>query len=142
MKKKGTVQFDSPDRLNVIVEGSKVIGDMITESNLRIDGEVLGNVSSATKVVIGQTGKIKGNLTCNEGDIEGLVEGKLEINGLLILRANADIQGEIATTKLQVEEGANFSGQCNMNTATKSIPINKAKTSTFKETEEHENVVY
>ena len=40
MKKKGAISYDSPDKLNVIVQGSKVIGDMITESNLRIDGVV------------------------------------------------------------------------------------------------------
>jgi len=106
--------MDSPDRLNVIVDGSKVIGDMITESNLRVDGEVVGNVSSAAKVVIGATGYIKGNLTCAEADIEGRVEGVLKIDGLLTLRSNANIEGEITTGKFQVEEGARFSGNCKM----------------------------
>lgn len=118
MKKKGNVQFDSPERLNIIVNGSKVIGDLITDSNLRIDGEVLGNVSSASKVVIGQTGVIKGNLTCAEGDIEGTVEGTLTIDGLLTLRAKSCIEGEITTSKLQVEEGAQFSGNCKMSNLT------------------------
>ena len=114
MKKKTSVQFDSPDRLNVIVEGSKVIGDLITESNLRVDGVVVGNVSSAAKVVIGQTGSIKGNLTSADADIEGRVDGALKIEGLLALRSNATIEGEISTAKLQVEEGAKFSGNCKM----------------------------
>ena len=118
MKKKGNVQYDSPERLNIIVNGSKVIGDLITDSNLRIDGEVLGNVSSASKVVIGQTGVVKGNLTCAEGDIEGSVEGTLIIDGLLTLRAKSNIEGEITTAKLQVEEGAQFSGSCKMNNFT------------------------
>lgn len=114
MKKKGNVQFDSPDRLNVIVEGSKVIGDMITESNLRIDGEVKGNVSSASKVVIGKNGNILGNLTCADADIEGTVKGILKVDALTILRETANIEGEITTSKLQVEEGAQFSGNCKM----------------------------
>jgi cytoskeletal protein CcmA (bactofilin family) len=124
MKKKGNVQFDSPERLNIIVNGSKVIGDLITDSNLRIDGEVLGNVSSASKVVIGQTGIIKGNLTCAEGDIEGSVDGTLKIDGLLTLRAKSSIEGEITTSKFQVEEGAQFSGTCKMsNFTTVSEPV-------------------
>lgn len=114
MKKKGNVTFESPDRLNVIVEGSKIIGDMIMESNLRIDGLVEGNVSAASKVVIGKSGVIKGNLTCGDADIEGSVEGVLKIDGLLALRSTANINGEITTGKLQVEEGANFSGNCTM----------------------------
>lgn len=114
MKKKANVQFDSPDRLNVIVEGSKVIGDMITESNLRIDGEVKGNVSSASKVVIGKNGHILGNLTCADADIEGTIKGILKVDSLTILRETSRIEGEITTSKLQVEEGAQFSGNCKM----------------------------
>tara|TARA_R110002072_G_scaffold251518_2_gene410385 strand:- start:6280 stop:6687 length:408 start_codon:yes stop_codon:yes gene_type:complete len=115
MRKKGNEQASNPDRLNIIVEGSKVIGDMITESNLRIDGIVEGNISSASKVVIGKTGSIKGNLTCGEADIEGLVNGTLKIENLLSLRSSANIEGEIFTGKFEMEEGAEFSGNCKMN---------------------------
>ena len=114
MKKKSNVQFDSPDRLNVIVEGSKVIGDMITESNLRIDGEVKGNVTSASKVVIGKNGVILGNLTCTNADIEGDIKGIIKTESLTILRATAKIEGEITTAQLHIEEGAQFSGNCKM----------------------------
>lgn len=114
MKKKSNIQFDSPERLNVIVEGSKVIGDMITESNLRIDGEVKGNVTSAAKVVIGKNGSVFGNLTCADADIEGDVIGVIKVDALTILRATAKIDGEITTAKLQIEEGAQFSGNCRM----------------------------
>ncbi|HIP31871.1 MAG TPA: polymer-forming cytoskeletal protein [Crocinitomicaceae bacterium] len=114
MRKKGNELASNPDRLNVIVEGSKVMGDMITESNLRIDGEVIGNVSSAAKVVVGKTGIIKGNLTCAEADVEGKIEGVIKTDALLILRSSANIEGEITTGKFQVEEGAEFSGTCTM----------------------------
>lgn len=114
MKKKGTTTYESPDRLNVIVEGSKVMGDMITQSNLRIDGEVIGNVSTAAKVVIGKSGIIKGDLNCGEADIEGNITGNMKIDGLLTLRSTANVNGEMTTAKLQVEEGAQFSGNCNM----------------------------
>lgn len=116
MKMRGKMPSDSPERLNVIVEGSKIIGDIITESNLRIDGEVLGNVTSASKVVVGTTGKIKGNLICKDADIEGFVEGTLKLDGLLSLRSSSNIIGEITTSKIQIDEGAQFSGNCKMNT--------------------------
>ena len=130
--------MDSPDRLNVIVEGSRVLGDMITESNLRIDGEVQGNVTVASKVVIGKSGFIKGNLTCGAADIEGRVEGILKVEDLLSLRASANIEGEITTSKLQVEEGANFSGNCVMSNYKSSAPKPQAQKSAATE----ENIVY
>ncbi|GAB5416746.1 MAG: hypothetical protein Crog4KO_22350 [Crocinitomicaceae bacterium] len=136
MKKRATVAPDSPDRLNVIVEGSKVIGDMITESNLRIDGEVKGNVTVAAKIVIGKSGRINGNLTCSSADIEGNVEGFIKVDDLLSLRATANIQGEITTAKLQVEEGANFSGNCTMSNASSTKVAQPASS------ESEENVIY
>lgn len=124
MRKKASELANNPDRLNIIVEGSKVIGDMITESNLRIDGIVEGNVSSAAKVVIGKSGSIKGNLICGDADIEGDVKGTLKIDGLLTLRSTSKIEGEITTSKFQVEEGAEFSGNCKMsNHSNNSKPV-------------------
>jgi len=128
------MQGNNPERLNAIVEGSKVIGDMITESNLRIDGEVVGNISSASKVVIGKTASIKGNLVCSEADIEGTISGSLKIDGLLTLRVSAKIEGDINTTKLQIEEGAEFSGTCKMsnyssNSTPKTVQLQEAKSS-------------
>ncbi len=128
MKKRGNTSNENPDRLNIIVEGSKVIGDMITESNLRIDGEVLGNVTSASKVVIGEHGNITGNLTCADADIEGKVNGIMKIEGLLSLRSKAIIDGEITTSKLEVEEGAQFSGNCKMNNFSNSSTSKAAAT--------------
>jgi cytoskeletal protein CcmA (bactofilin family) len=114
LKRKEKTQFESPDRLNRLVEGTKIVGDLISESNIRIDGEVQGNVSTSSKVVIGENGCIKGNLNCQEADIEGKIEGKLFIDGLLILRENAKVYGDIQTVKLHIEEGGFFLGACKM----------------------------
>jgi cytoskeletal protein CcmA (bactofilin family) len=127
MKKRGVTSFESPDRLNVIVEGSKVIGDMITDSNLRVDGDVMGNVTSASKVVVGENGSITGDLICADADIEGRVSGVMKIDGLLSLRSKAVIDGEITTSKFEIEEGAHFSGNCVMNSFP-SKPLTKPTT--------------
>lgn len=136
MKKKMGVMGDSPDRLNVIVEGSKIIGDFIAESNVRIDGEIQGNVSSSSKIVIGKSGIINGNLVCSDADVEGRIEGMLKVEGLLTLRSNAKVTGEITTAKIQIEEGAEFSGQCKMSNFT------AKSTSTSKQNTLQEDVVY
>lgn len=128
---------DNPDRLNVIVAGTKLVGDLITESNLRIDGEVLGNVSASAKVVIGATGQIKGNLTCVDADIEGNVEGILKVENLLTLRSTANVNGEITTAKIQVDEGAEFSGNCTMSNRPSQVqPAEREKLA------EQEDIVY
>ncbi len=114
MKRREKPSFESPERLNRLVEGVRIVGDLFADSSLRIDGEIKGNVSTSAKVVIGENGSIKGNLTCMEADIEGTVDGTLKIEGLLILRQNAKINGDISTSRIQIDEGAAFNGKCQM----------------------------
>ncbi len=122
IKRKEKAPFESPDRLNRLVEGTIIKGDIHSESNLRIDGEVIGNITTTSKVVIGEGGFVKGNLDCLEADIEGKVEGTLSVESLLILREQSKIYGDIHTTKLHIEEGAFFLGSCKMAGGTKYSP--------------------
>jgi cytoskeletal protein CcmA (bactofilin family) len=135
MKKKvgGMGDSSSPDRLNVIVEGSKIVGDFIAESNVRIDGEIQGNVSSSAKVVVGKTGVIIGNLVCADSDVEGQIEGMLKIENLLSLRSTAKVTGEITTAKIQIEEGAEFSGNCKMSNFSGATSSRSSKETTLQE---------
>lgn len=137
MKIRSTTANDSNERLNVIVEGTRIQGDIVTESNLRIDGEVRGNVSSKSKVVIGANGRIKGNLICSDADIEGNIEGILTVSNVLSLKTTAMVIGEISTSRISIEEGAQFSGNCVMQNHSK---VSKVALST--EPAPEENVLY
>jgi cytoskeletal protein CcmA (bactofilin family) len=137
LNRKEKTNFESTDSVNRLVEGTKIIGDIISESNIRIDGEVEGNITTSAKVVIGENGCLKGNLTCQEADIEGRIEGKLMVEGLLILRDRSNIQGDIYTNKLHIEEGAIFLGACKMNGAG-----GGHKVASSSSTEETENSLY
>jgi cytoskeletal protein CcmA (bactofilin family) len=114
LKRKEKSHVDNPERLNRLVDGTKIVGDIFSESNLRIDGEVQGNISTKGKVVIGENGLVNGNLTCQEADIEGKINGNLSVESLLILRETAKITGDIQTARLHMEEGALFLGSCAM----------------------------
>lgn len=104
----------SPDKLNSLAEGTVITGDIRLTSNFRLDGEINGNVVATSKVVIGENGILNGNLTCTEADIEGIIKGDLRIDGLLILREKSKITGTIKAPRLHLEDGAFFSGNCEM----------------------------
>ncbi|MEY3591485.1 MAG: hypothetical protein RLZZ38_442 [Bacteroidota bacterium] len=110
----GSSQVDQADRLNKIVAGTEINGDLTSDSNIHLEGEVNGNVSCAGRVVIGSSGKINGNLVCVNAEIEGAMEGQLMVENLLVLRSTARIKGDIQTMKLHIEEGAFFEGACVM----------------------------
>lgn len=117
MKRKETSPMSnsgSPDRLNSLAEGTSITGDIRLTSNFRLDGEINGNVHAESKVVIGENGQLNGNLYCTEADIEGTIVGDLKVEGLLILREKSNITGTIKAPRLHLEDGAQFSGSCEM----------------------------
>jgi cytoskeletal protein CcmA (bactofilin family) len=99
---------------NKIIEGTEITGDIVSDSNIIVEGDVIGNISCSGKVIIGNTGKITGNLVCIDAEIEGTLEGELTIENLLVLRSTARITGDIETVRLAIEEGGFFEGACVM----------------------------
>ena len=117
---------------NRIVERTTVQGHINSLGDIRVDGQVKGNLAVGGKVVVGPTGTIDGQVKAAEAAISGRVIGKLEIKGLTTLSQSANVEAEIMTGKLAVETGAQFSGTCTMNngkTATAS-PLSKTEQQT------------
>ena len=109
--KKNMEPTASQNRIN---EGTKLKGDIQSKGFFRIDGEIDGNVKTPSKVVIGKTGTITGTLTCENADIEGSFDGKLDVSGTLTLKSTARITGDVMVGKLAVEPGATFNASCEM----------------------------
>ena len=103
--------------INLISNGTEITGDVKSNGDIRIDGALTGNLTTKGKVVIGPTGKIKGEVICKNSEVSGLVEGKISVGQLLNLKASSKILGDIATSKLAIEPGAIFTGNCNMSEA-------------------------
>jgi cytoskeletal protein CcmA (bactofilin family) len=101
--------------INLIGTGTEIKGDINCNGDIRIDGTLNGNLTTRGKVVIGETGKTNGEVSCKNADISGKVEGKIIISELLSLKPSSYISGDIVTNKLAIEPGARFTGNCNMN---------------------------
>ena len=108
---------------NTIGKGTFLEGNVETYGNIRIEGRVTGNVKSKSKIALGPSSQVHGNVISQNADIEGEVKGKIEVSELLVLKATAVINGDIVTGKLVVEPGAVFNGSCKMGAAVKEIKI-------------------
>ncbi|WP_338792108.1 polymer-forming cytoskeletal protein [Bernardetia sp. Wsw4-3y2] len=117
--KKQTVGSTEVEANNIIGKGTKIIGDLITQGNIRIDGEINGNITSKSKVALGSGSNLKGNLVSSNAEIEGEVTGNLFIAELLILKANAVINGDVCALRMITEPGAKINGQCKVGEAPK-----------------------
>ena len=98
----------------LIGAGTTLKGDISSNSDLRIDGTVLGNIHSAAKIIIGSSGIVEGDITCNQSDIVGKVSGNVRAKELLQLRGECVVTGNLYAGKLQVEPSATFNGQCHI----------------------------
>jgi cytoskeletal protein CcmA (bactofilin family) len=100
--------------INIIGIGTDIKGDINSNGDIRIDGSLSGNLFTKGKVVIGETGKVKGEIKCKNSDIAGELEGKIFVAELLSLKVTAKVFGDIQASRLAIEPGCKFTGYCNM----------------------------
>ena len=99
---------------NAITAESKIIGTIVANNDIRIDGTVEGDIQCRGKVVIGEKGFVHGNIQCTNAEVQGRIEGKVEALQTLALRATAHMEGDVITQSLIVEPNAIFCGTCQM----------------------------
>ena len=107
--------------VNLIGAGTKIKGNIQSEGDIRIDGTLIGTITSKGKVVVGSTGTVEGEITCENADISGTIKVKISVSNILLLKPTAKLTGDIVTSKLAIESGATFSGSCSMGAVVKDI---------------------
>ena len=118
---------------NIIGKNTSFVGDIKSEGDFRIDGNVKGTIKTVGRVVIGREGSVDGTIECTDADIEGKFSGKLNVDQLLSLKATATISGEVVLDKLSVEPGAAFNASCNMKGSVKELKNEKYQTPSITE---------
>ena len=109
------------ETINTIGSGTIVTGDIESKGDIRVDGILKGTVNTSGKVVLGKEGIIEGDVSCNNADIAGIVNAKITVTQLLLLKSTAKLNGDIVTNKLSIEPGASFTGSCSMGSVIKDI---------------------
>lgn len=104
----------NPQELNIINAGTSINGDIQSEGDLRIDGSIRGNIQVKSKLVIGTSGKITGDIKAQNCEISGDISGNLQISEVLIVKSTARVKGDISSSKLIIEAGAEFNGKSTM----------------------------
>ncbi len=104
------VENSNSNTISRICSGTEIVGNIVNANDIRIDGIVKGNISAKSKIVIGETGYVQGELNCVNADIMGKFEGKIIVKELLSLKSTADVKGDIIVDKIMIETGASFVG--------------------------------
>lgn len=101
--------------LNIIGQGTKLTGDLSSNGDIRIDGAIEGQIKVTQRLVIGNTGKVLGNIESEFATVAGHIKGNVVVKQVLELKPSAKIDGDIIAGKVIIEAGAQFNGRCTMN---------------------------
>ncbi len=95
--------------------GTTLTGETQFQAMLRVDGHLIGTVSSETgTLIIGTNGKVEANILVAAAIINGSVHGDIIATEKLQLGRTARVLGNIQSPRLIVEEGAILEGTCSM----------------------------
>lgn len=100
--------------INTIAQGTTIKGSISAVGDFRLDGTLEGDITLNGKLVVGESGFIKGNVVCQNANIIGRVDGNISVKELLSLNSTANVKGDILINRLSIEPGATFSGSCRM----------------------------
>lgn len=99
---------------SILAPGAKIKGDISSDTDLRLDGLMEGNIVSEGKVILGLAASLIGNITCSNAEISGTVKGNVNAPEQLSLKSQSRIEGTITTSTLIIESGAVMNGICKM----------------------------
>lgn len=101
-------------KVNTIIGANTVFrGNFVVEGPLRIDGNYEGDVKSMDMIIVGSSGKVKGNIYGEIVVIGGGVKGNIFAIKEIILLSTAKVIGNLTSQKILIDEGARLKGRFN-----------------------------
>ena len=100
--------------ISLIAPGTKIVGDCETDGTIRVEGQVEGTLKAGKSIVVGRSGEVVGDIITQDCVVSGRVSGNVTAESRLELQSTCDIQGEIRSRRVQLDEGARFNGQVHM----------------------------
>ncbi|HEY5133298.1 MAG TPA: polymer-forming cytoskeletal protein [Candidatus Krumholzibacteriaceae bacterium] len=109
-------QLPGEGKMNSIIgKGCKITGTiLVSEGTLRIDGDFEGTIQVPDTLVIGKDGRVKAEIKVKSAVVGGTIIGNIDAKEKVELQAGSRVEGDIKTTRLVIDEGVFFEGNCKM----------------------------
>jgi cytoskeletal protein CcmA (bactofilin family) len=95
--------------LSFIARGTQLTGNIELQGDVLIGGDVNGQILSRATITIEQGGSVQGEVKCQEFIVDGHFKGRL-ICERLVIQTNGIVDGDVASTSMQILEGGQFIG--------------------------------
>ena len=96
--------------VSVISKALKITGQLESTEDIRIDGEVDGDIHGVS-VIVGSGAKVKGAVYGEAVELAGTIEGKIEAKKV-VLTSTAHMSGDVIHQDIKIESGAYIDGHC------------------------------
>jgi cytoskeletal protein CcmA (bactofilin family) len=94
--------------VSVISRALKITGQLESTEDIRIDGEIDGDVRGVS-VTVGNGAKVKGTVHGDAVELAGTVEGRIEAKKV-VLTGTARMTGDVVHQDIKIESGAFIDG--------------------------------
>lgn len=103
-----------------ISQGIRIKGEVTGSEDLFVDGVVDGKLSLTNgSLTIGPNGQVKADVIAREVIVRGRVEGKVSGRDKVQLASTGQVNGEVQTDRLAIEDGAMLRGKVEAGRQTK-----------------------
>lgn len=97
--------------VTIVGAGARLEGNVVSAGNLRIDGQVKGQINAEGDVALSPQSQVEADIRAQNVSIAGRFKGSIQVNGKAHLARGGRIDGNITSKTLVVEEGGVFHGQ-------------------------------
>jgi cytoskeletal protein CcmA (bactofilin family) len=94
----------------VIGESMRIHGEVRSDQDMVVHGEIEGNLQLGQCLTIGPKGKVKANIKTKNLVVSGSLVGDVEAAERISIRNGASIIGDVKTAGIVIEDGAYFKG--------------------------------
>ncbi len=107
------IELDSGevDGLTIIDRDVLLVGEIVSEENIRLRGRIEGNVVTSGSVVIEPNASVRGDITALNLIVEGSVEGKAVVARKFELRPTGRMRGDIRASIVAIAEDGFLQGK-------------------------------
>ncbi len=95
-------------------KGTEFKGTLLFDGVVRLDGKIEGEIASDGHLVVGREADVQAEVKVGSIQVAGKIVGNITAKDRVEILSSGKVVGDITTPKLAVEEGAHFTGHCQM----------------------------
>ena len=103
--------FTDPDGKSVLLGRTRVTGSLSGPGDVRLAGELEGDIAVSGLLFIEETGTVRGQVAAGNLVLSGRIQGRVKVVGRVEVRASGRLEGDIVCQKIAIAEGAFMDGE-------------------------------